>query len=183
MATACGINSSPSRMPMSNSGDKSSTNFPANGFAMTAMAATRDTGLAAGPPASDRTISLTNITLRASIAGLSQRVVCRAPTPGSEMTGNWTACKGRRQPVGFAAIVLVGAALLAGIGQAGGSEDDAVTLSIANESPEPLRCTILFAHFVSKDVGTIAPRAEVSLSIFRQKDGGALWIPRADGRK
>jgi hypothetical protein len=41
---------------------------------MTAMAATRDTGLAAGAPASDRTISLTNRTLRASIAGLQSQL-------------------------------------------------------------------------------------------------------------
>ncbi len=74
-------------------------------------------------------------------------------------------------------------ALLPGAGQAGGADEDAVTLSIANASPEPLRCTILFAHFVSKDIGTIAPRAEVSLSMFRQKNDGTLWIPRADGRK
>jgi len=100
-----------------------------------------------------------------------------------EMTENPTACKGRRRPIGWAAIALVAVALLPGVGRAGGPDEEAVTLSIANESPQPLRCTVLFAHFVSKDVGTIAPRAEVALSMFRRKNDGALWIPRADGRR
>ncbi len=112
------------------------------------------------------------------------------------MTGNWTACKGPRRPAdraasnpvvrrlcAWAAVALIAAALLSCAARAGAADEDAVTLSITNESLEPLRCTIVFAHFVSKDVGTIAPRAEVSLLMFRQKNDGALWIPRADGRK
>lgn len=112
------------------------------------------------------------------------------------MSGNWTACKGPRRTAdraasnpavrrlcAWAAVALITPALLSCAVRAGGPDEDAVTLSVANETREPLRCTVLFAHFVSKDVGIIAPRAEVSLSMVRQGNDGALWIPRADGRK
>jgi hypothetical protein len=99
------------------------------------------------------------------------------------MTGNRTACKAWRRPKGWAAIALVVAALLPFAAHAGGSGDQPVMLSIANEGPGPLRCMVLFAHFVTTDVGTVAPDAEVSISMFRQNSDGALWIARADGRK
>ena len=112
------------------------------------------------------------------------------------MTGNWTACKGPRRPAdwaasnpvvrrlcAWAAVALIAAALLSCAARADAPDEDAVTLSIANESPEPLRCTILFAHFVVTDVGTILPSADLSIAIFRQDGDGALWIPRADGRR
>ncbi len=83
----------------------------------------------------------------------------------------------------MAAIALVAVALLPGAGQTGGTDEDAVTLSIANESREPLRCMILFAHFVVTDVGPIPPSADLSITMFRQDGDGALWIPRADGRR
>jgi hypothetical protein len=108
------------------------------------------------------------------------------------MSGNWTACKGPRRladraacnPVvrrfrAWTAVAVIAAVLPSCAARAG----DTVTLSVANETREPLRCTVLFAHFVSQDLGTIAPRAEVSLSMFRQGNDGALWIPRADGRR
>ncbi len=112
------------------------------------------------------------------------------------MSGNWTAWKDPRRaatraasnPVvrhlcAWAAVAFITAALPSCPVRAGGPDEDAVTLSVANETREPLRCTVLFAHFVSRDLGAIAPRAEVSLSMFRQGNDGALWIPRADGRR
>jgi hypothetical protein len=81
------------------------------------------------------------------------------------------------------AIALVVAALLPFVARAGGSGDQPVMLSIANEGPGPLRCLVMFAHFVTTDVGTVAPGAEVSISMSRQNSDGALWIARADGRK
>ncbi len=46
-----------------------------------------------------------------------------------------------------------------------------------------MRCMILFAHFVATDTGTIRPNGELSIAMFRQGGDGALWIPRADGRR
>jgi len=65
------------------------------------------------------------------------------------------------------------------------AESDAqpVTLSIANEGAEPMRCLILFAHWVTTEAGTIRPNGELEIAMFRQDSDGALWIPRADGRR
>jgi len=62
-------------------------------------------------------------------------------------------------------------------------DSHAVTLSVANESGEPLRCMIMFAHFVATEAGTIAPGGEASIAMSRQDSDGALWIARADGRR
>jgi len=78
---------------------------------------------------------------------------------------------------------MLGSALQPSSAHAAGPEDQAITLSIANESREPLRCMILFAHFVVMDGGTILPSADLSIAMFRQDGDGALWIPRSDGRR
>jgi len=78
---------------------------------------------------------------------------------------------------------MLGSALQPLSAHAAGPEDQAITLSIENESREPLRCMILFAHFVVTDVGPILPSADLSITMFRQDGDGALWIPRADGRR
>jgi len=99
------------------------------------------------------------------------------------MTGNRTACKGGRWRTAWVAVALGATALLPAAAPASAPDDEPVVLAIVNEMPEPLRCTVLFAHFVSKEIGTIAASAEISLSMFRQKTDGALWIPRTDGRR
>jgi hypothetical protein len=66
---------------------------------------------------------------------------------------------------------------------AAGSDEQPVTLSIANESAQPLRCMIQFAHFVVTDGGTTPANADLSIAMFRQGGDGALFIPRADGRR
>jgi len=58
-----------------------------------------------------------------------------------------------------------------------------VTLSIANDSYEPMRCLILFAHFVVTEAGTIPPEGDLAIALSRQDSDGALWIARADGRR
>ena len=65
------------------------------------------------------------------------------------------------------------------------AESDAqpVTLSIANAGAEPMRCLILFAHWVTTEAGTIRPDGELEIAMFRQGRDGALFIPRADGRR
>ena len=46
-----------------------------------------------------------------------------------------------------------------------------------------MRCQILFAHFVVTEAGTIPPGGDLSIAMSRQDSDGALWIPRADGRR
>jgi hypothetical protein len=107
------------------------------------------------------------------------------------MIGKANGCKGARRPSGAHAFALPRAWLiLVGLGLAllpscagAGSGQQPVTLSIANASQEPLRCMILFAHFVATDVGPIAPNDDLALAMFRQDEDGALFIPRADGRR
>ena len=88
-----------------------------------------------------------------------------------------------RAPRSWLILVGLGLAMLPSCAGAGRPEQQPVTLSIANASQEPLRCMILFAHFVATDVGTIAPNDDLSLAMFRQDEDGALFIPRADGRR
>jgi len=80
---------------------------------------------------------------------------------------------------GIAAILLA-LALTAGAAQAA---DPAVALSIRNDGPVALRCMILFGHWITQDVGPIAPGASAEVSMWRGQPAGALYIPRFDGRK
>lgn len=61
--------------------------------------------------------------------------------------------------------------------------DPAVDLSIVNAGPGALRCLILFGHWVTQDIGPIAPGARMRISMRRGEPPGALYIPRFDGRK
>lgn len=67
--------------------------------------------------------------------------------------------------------------------RAGAPDSHPVTLSIANEGDEPIRCLILFAHWVVTEAGTIPPGGELAVAMSRQDSDGALWIARADGRR
>ena len=58
-----------------------------------------------------------------------------------------------------------------------------VTLSISNAGREPLRCMIMFAHWVVTEAGTIPPGGALAVAMSRQDSDGALWIARADGRR
>ena len=61
--------------------------------------------------------------------------------------------------------------------------DDRVTLAIANDGAEALRCTILFGHWVEKGIGTIAAGDVAEVAMWRQRSDGALYAPRSDGRR
>src|SRR5262245_41793363 len=87
----------------------------------------------------------------------------------------------RLRAVAVFAVVALGLPSLPAQTTAPDSHD--VTLSIANDSLEPMRCQILFAHFVVMEAGTIAPSGELAIAMSRQDSDGALWIARADGRR
>jgi hypothetical protein len=79
-----------------------------------------------------------------------------------------------------AALLLLLSVFCAGTAEAG---DPAVALSIRNEGPVALRCMILFGHWITRDVGPIAPGASAEVAMWRGQPRGALYIPRVDGRK
>ena len=86
---------------------------------------------------------------------------------------------------GWSALAIITALALASpLSPAWAAEPDAqVTLSITNEAQEPLRCQIMFAHFVVTEAGTIPPAGKLAIALSRQDSDGALWIARADGRR
>jgi hypothetical protein len=57
-----------------------------------------------------------------------------------------------------------------------------VTLSIKNDDPGALRCMVVFAHWVTTDVGPIASGETATVAMTRGPQPGALHIARFDGR-
>ncbi|HUL04939.1 MAG TPA: hypothetical protein VLV76_01310 [Candidatus Acidoferrum sp.] len=102
------------------------------------------------------------------------------------MIAKASACKAA--PPGGRLSALVVSAVLAWaspslpLGAAGPDSHD-VALSIANAGGEPLRCQILFAHFVVTEAGIVPPGGDLAIAMSRQDSDGALWIARADGRR
>lgn len=56
-------------------------------------------------------------------------------------------------------------------------------LSIRNDSGEPLKCVILYGHWITTDIAEIAPGSVQHVDIMRAAKDGALYIPRFDGRR
>ena len=86
-------------------------------------------------------------------------------------------------PRTLAALAAVALALQSLPAPAAAPDSHNITLSIANDSPEPMRCLILFAHWVVTEAGTIPPGDALAVAMSRQDSDGALWIARADGRR
>ncbi len=57
-----------------------------------------------------------------------------------------------------------------------------VTLSIKNDDTHALRCMVVFAHWVTTDVGPIASGKAATVAMTRGPQPGALHIARFDGR-
>ena len=60
--------------------------------------------------------------------------------------------------------------------------DSTVTLSIKNDDTQSLRCTVVFAHWVTTDVGPIASGETATVAMTHGPQPGALHIARFDGR-
>ena len=63
------------------------------------------------------------------------------------------------------------------------SEDDLVELKIQNGADVALRCVTLLAHFVSLPAVEVAPGETFSVSYFRRRSDGSLYVLRDDGRE
>lgn len=62
-------------------------------------------------------------------------------------------------------------------------QDQAVTLSLTNRGGEPLRCRLMFGHWVDKDLGDLAPGASAELNWMQAAKDGALYVMRAVGQR
>ena len=63
------------------------------------------------------------------------------------------------------------------------AQDRPVTLALSNAGNEPLRCRLMFGHWVDRDLGALAPGASTALAMTQAADDGALYIMRADGER
>ncbi len=93
------------------------------------------------------------------------------------------------RPVPLSASARIGALLLAGLlgacaaAPAADGGDLDVSLTVANDGAAPLRCMLIFGHWVELDAGQIAPGGSLAVALRRQASDGALYVPRYDGRK
>ena len=90
---------------------------------------------------------------------------------------------GRRATIG--GLLVLSALLGAGRSEPtrAGAPDGAVTLRIANDGPEALRCVLLFGHWITLELGIIDASASHALSMMRDAGDGSLYVHRDDGRK
>jgi hypothetical protein len=63
------------------------------------------------------------------------------------------------------------------------AQDRPVTLALTNAGPSPLRCRLMFGHWVDRDLGALAPGASTALSMAQAASDGALYVLRADGER
>jgi len=63
------------------------------------------------------------------------------------------------------------------------TQDRPVTLSLANAGTEPLRCRLMFGHWVDRDLGALVPGAATELAMTQAASDGALYVMRADGER
>jgi hypothetical protein len=85
----------------------------------------------------------------------------------------------RRTLLGISALSLFVVAALAADSLAA---DSTVTLSIKNDDAQSLRCTVVFAHWVTTDIGPIASGETAAVAMTHGPQPGALHIARFDGR-
>lgn len=80
------------------------------------------------------------------------------------------------------ALLALCAALLSSCAQPP-TEDQPVTLSLTNAGPSPLRCHVMFGHWVDRDLGELAPGASIPLTMTQAAADGALYVMRDDGQR
>jgi hypothetical protein len=63
------------------------------------------------------------------------------------------------------------------------AQDRPVTLALSNAGDEPLRCRLMFGHWVDRDLGVLAPGAATDIAMTQAAGDGALYVMRADGER
>ena len=59
----------------------------------------------------------------------------------------------------------------------------AVGLQLTNAGLEPLRCKIVFGHWVERDLGEVAPAASLDIALLQAASDHALYINRSDNQR
>ena len=54
---------------------------------------------------------------------------------------------------------------------------------LRNDGGTPMRCLLMLAHWVTRDLPVLQAGAETTVTMRRQPEDGALYLPRADGRR
>lgn len=80
-----------------------------------------------------------------------------------------------------AALILILAGHAPPAASGGSLGDDTVSLGLSNEADGVLRCTAIIAHFLSEDLGAVAPGGRIELTFRRSEDGG-LALGTFDGK-
>lgn len=80
-------------------------------------------------------------------------------------------------------IVLSALLLSSCVGNCSVSDDRALGMSLTNTGIEPLRCRLMYGHWVDRDLGELAPGASVALAMTQSATDGALYVMRADGQR
>ena len=87
----------------------------------------------------------------------------------------------------FAMIAAILAAGCADSGTAADADpadaDPMVHVHLTNAGATPLRCRIMFGHWVNRDLGILAPGAETRFDMQQSPKDGALYIMRDDGQR
>lgn len=92
------------------------------------------------------------------------------------------ACKraGALWSLATAALALALASCVAGRQDAG---DAPLAVSLHNGGEVPLRCQLIFGHWVERGLGEIAPGADVRMDLMRAAADGGIYVMRPDGKK
>ena len=61
--------------------------------------------------------------------------------------------------------------------------DTALTIHLSNSGAEPLRCQLIYGHWVERGLGEIAPGESVQIDVMRAAKDGGLYNMRPDGKK
>ena len=63
------------------------------------------------------------------------------------------------------------------------ARDAPLAVSLHNDGAVPLRCQLIFGHWVERDLGQIAPGAAVRMDLMRAGEDGGIYVMRPDGKK
>jgi hypothetical protein len=77
-------------------------------------------------------------------------------------------------------------AILAGCAAIGAGEPNqrhGIALALANQGRSDIDCRLRYGHWVDRDLGTIAPGAQIAFLVSQDDSDGALYVMRDDGQR
>lgn len=61
--------------------------------------------------------------------------------------------------------------------------DTPLAINLTNKGAEPLRCQLIYGHWVERGLGEVAPGESVRIDVVRAAKDGGLYNMRPDGKK